>query len=283
MPQTYSDRIQLVCDYISCHLDEPLPVERLSQVAGFSKFHFHRQFSVTTGISVAKFIQRQRLKRASYQLAFHPEIRIIDVALGASFESPEAFARAFKRAFGQTPTQFREEPQWEPWHQQYQFKSKGTTDIMQVQITEFPTIAVAALEHQGSAESLNNSVAKFIEWRKSTQLSPVKTSQTYGVAYNDPKTTGEDFRFDVCGSVNHPIPENPQGVLNKQIPGGRCAVMRHLGSRDHMDDKIHYLYGEWLPEAGEELRDFPVFFHYLNLFPEVPEHELVTDIYLPLK
>ena len=31
------------------------------------------------------------------------------------------------------------------------------------------------------------------------------------------------------------------------------------------------------------LRDFPLFFHYLNLKPETTEHELITDIYLPLK
>jgi len=49
-----------------------------------------------------------------------------------------------------------------------------------------------------------------------------------------------------------------------------------------MDDKIRMLYQQWLPEGGEELRDFPVFFHYLNLFPQVAEHQLITDIYLPL-
>jgi len=50
-----------------------------------------------------------------------------------------------------------------------------------------------------------------------------------------------------------------------------------------MDEKIYYLYGQWLPESGEELRDSPFFFHYINLFPQVAEHELITDIYLPLK
>ncbi|MGS9121513.1 AraC family transcriptional regulator, partial [Salmonella enterica subsp. enterica serovar Infantis] len=30
------------------------------------------------------------------------------------------------------------------------------------------------------------------------------------------------------------------------------------------------------------LRDFPVFFQYLNFVIEVSEHELLTDIYLPL-
>lgn len=45
----------------------------------------------------------------------------------------------------------------------------------------------------------------------------------------------------------------------------------------------YYLYRDWLPGSGEELRDFPLFFHYLNLLPETPEQDLVTDVCLPLK
>lgn len=45
-------------------------VERLSHVAAFSTYHFHRQFSALFGIGVVKCVQLRRLKRASYQLAF---------------------------------------------------------------------------------------------------------------------------------------------------------------------------------------------------------------------
>jgi len=31
------------------------------------------------------------------------------------------------------------------------------------------------------------------------------------------------------------------------------------------------------------VRDAHLFFHYLNLRSQVAEHELITDIYLPLK
>jgi AraC family transcriptional regulator len=42
------------------------------------------------------------------------------------------------------------------------------------------------------------------------------------------------------------------------------------------------LYRDWLPASGEELRDFPMYFHYLNFVHQVAVHELLTDIYLPL-
>ena len=155
---------------------------------------------------------------------------------------------------------------------------------MDVKIVEFPHTNVAMLTHQGHPDRVNDSAATFIEWRRSTGLSPVKSSQTYGIAWHDPQTTPpEQFRFDICGSVAAPIPENAFGVVNAEIPGGRCAVVRHQGSLDSLSDSVWYLFREWLPGSGETPRDFPVFFQYLNFVHEVPEHALLTDIYLPLR
>ena len=280
----YAQRINKVCDYISEHLNDDLSVDCLSQVAHFSKYHFHRQFSGYTGVTVAKYILMMRLKRASYQLVFNQHYRIIDIALEAQFENPESFSRAFKKAFGQTPSQFRKQPEWEAWNDKYPFPIIERKLNMSVKIVDFEETKIAVLEHRRSPDLLNDSVSKFIEWRKESKLSPVDTSKSFGLVYDDPKATEPDkFRFDLCGSVTSDVPNNPQGVITKTIPSGRCAVLRHLGSHEEMDKEVHYLYREWLPESGEELRDFPCFFHYINLFPDVSEHELITDIYLPLR
>lgn len=280
----YAKRMSQVLVYIEQHLDDDLSVERLSRVANFSKYHFHRQFTEFAGIGVFRYVQLMRLRRSSYNLAFGSDKRIIDIALGAGFENPESFARAFKKAFGQTPSEFRRNPAWLPWNERFQFPTRRMEQNMEVNIVEFKTTKVAALEHRGFADRINESVRTFIAWRKSTGLSPVKSSNTFGIAYDNPETTEPGkFRFDICGSVNAEVADNLQGVVNKVIPGGRCAVVRHLGSREQIDESIHPLFRDWLPGSGEELRDFPLFFHYLNLIPETPEHALITDIYLPLK
>lgn len=282
----YAERINRVCEYIYQHLEEDLSVERLSQVACFSKFHFHRQFSEYTGVTVTRFIQLMRLKRASYRLAIYKQERIIDIALDAQFENPESFTRAFKNTFGQTPSQFRSKPEWPEWHTRFQFSVPihMGEQTMDVKIIDFDETQVALLEHRDAPDRVMESAGKFVEWRKQTGLSPVRSSMTFGIAYDDPKTTPADqFRFDICGSITQDVPENPQGVKMGVIPGGRCAVMRHKGSHDEIGKSVHYLYGEWLPQSKEELRDYPCFFHYLNLIYDTPEHELETDIYLPLK
>lgn len=155
---------------------------------------------------------------------------------------------------------------------------------MQVNLLEFEETRVAVLEHRGPPELVNDSVKVFIDWRKQSGLSPVNSSRSFGLVYDNPETTPPaEFRFDICGEVSASVPDNPQGVINKVIPAGRCAVVRHHGSHNRIGECAYYLYRDWLPGSGEDLRDFPLFFHYLNLLPETPEHALVTDIYLPLK
>ncbi|MGJ8663946.1 MAG: AraC family transcriptional regulator, partial [Marinicella sp.] len=230
-----------------------------------------------------QFIQRLQLKKASYQLAFQPDEKIINIALDAGFENHESFSRAFKKTYEVTPLQFRKQPNWLNWNQQHQYHLPKETKAMDVKISHFPTTLVAVVEHQGNPKLLNQTITQFIQWRKSCDESPVTQAETFGIAYSDPATTPMDqFQFDVCASITKPVRKNHFGVVTKTIPGGRCAHLIHRGSHDLMDAKIKYLYEQWLIKNNEKLRDFPCFFKYHNLFPQVSEHDLVTDIYLPL-
>lgn len=287
---SYEKRFNQVFDYIDKHLDKDLSLELLSEVARFSKFHFTRQFSAYTGLSFAKYVQFIRLKRASYQLAFRKDIRVIDIAMNAGFESAESFSRVFKKTFDQTPSQFREQPAWESWHDKYSIfddkrinRMKTGNHNSEVHIVDFAETKVAALEHIGPPERIYESIRLFIAWRKENKLSP-KISETYNIVYDDPSTTEpKKYRFDICASIKSEVKENSYGVVSKVIPGGRCAVLRHVGPDDNIGESVMYLYASWLPESGEELRNFPCFFHRVNLYPDIPAHEMITDIYLPLE
>ena len=154
---------------------------------------------------------------------------------------------------------------------------------MQVKIIEFAETRVAALEHRGAIGLVNESVRKFIDWRIQTGQSPVESSRTFGIPRSNPDTTpGDDFRFEICGEIHEPVAPNTWNIRELMIPGGRCAVVRHIGSPDHIGESIYPIYRDWLPGSGEELWDHPLFFEYLNVFPELPEDQQQTDIYIPL-
>ncbi|AUX44198.1 AraC family transcriptional regulator [Sorangium cellulosum] len=286
----YFVRFRRVLEHIDTHLEEDLTLERLSGVAAFSKYHFQRQFSELLGIGVHEYVKLVRLRRASYRLALRDPARIIDIALESGYESPEAFSRAFKKAFGQTPSEFREQPRWDPWHATHERLRETRTLPMQavhhpgdVKTAQFEATRVAVLEHRGDPRRILESVRRFITWRKENKLPP-RASATFNILYDDPaETPPEAYRADLCAAIHHPVPENPFGVVDRTIPGGRCAVLRHIGGDDTLFHAVKHLYATWLPASGEEPRDFPLFLQRVRFFPEVPDHEAVTDIFLPLR
>jgi AraC family transcriptional regulator len=153
---------------------------------------------------------------------------------------------------------------------------------MEVRIVEFPETRVAVAEHRGPAELEYETAKQLIEWRIQQRLSPAH-HRAYGVHYTDPQAVAPaDHRVDFCVTYDHRVEPNPQGIVSKVIPANRCAVARHLGSRSHVA-AAPYLYREWLPGSGESLGNYPVFFHYVNVGPQIQEHEMVTDVYLPLQ
>ena len=153
---------------------------------------------------------------------------------------------------------------------------------MEVRIVQFPQTQVAVAEHRGPAELEDETSKKLIEWRIQHRLSPAN-HRTYGVHYTDSQSVAPSaHRVDFCVTFDQPVQPNHQGIISKIIPACRCAVAQHLGSR-RFNAAAVYLYREWLPSSGEILGDLPVFFHYVNVGPNIEEHEMITDVYLPLK
>jgi AraC family transcriptional regulator len=78
--QQYNARIRKVLDFINSHLDQRLSLRQLSDVANFSPFHFHRQFTAYTGVPLNRMILLMRLKQAAQALGTNSLIRVLDVA-----------------------------------------------------------------------------------------------------------------------------------------------------------------------------------------------------------
>lgn len=283
-----TQKLESACRYIEDNLERPIRLEQLARIAHCSPFHFQRQFKAHLGLTPAQYIQNKRFRRAMLQLANRPKLSITDIAYDAGFEFAESFTHTFKKRFGITPTEFRNKPDWELWND---FIQEGAPNPMpqsiasdfDVEIVEFPETKVAAIEHFGSPNSIMATVEQFIEWRRANNLPPSK-SATYNIFYNDPQATPPDeFHMDICCATEQPIEANPQNVVVKVIEGSTCAKIRFTGSEQGLGNALDYLYGAWLSQSSYELADKPPFFERITFFPDVPEHEAVTDIYLPIK
>jgi len=149
-----------------------------------------------------------------------------------------------------------------------------------VQIVKTDKVPVAVLEHRDDHDLLDQSIARFVAWRRQAGLSPRK-SATYNIFHADPATTPpQDFRIDLCAAADT-VPLNDAGIVACVIPGGRCAVLRC--SPADQDEAMRWLMTEWLPASGETRCDFPLYCRRVAFFPIVPEAEAITDLYLPLE
>ncbi len=153
----------------------------------------------------------------------------------------------------------------------------------EVQIVTFEDTRIAALEYRGDTRSIGNAIRTFIEWRKQNHLPPA-VSATFTIVHHHPAADEDgECHYELCAATERGASQNSVGIIEKVIPGGRCALLRHIGSEDHLGECVSFLYSQWLPQSGEEPRDFPLYFQRVRFFPDVPEHEAVTDIYLPLR
>jgi AraC family transcriptional regulator len=239
---------------------------------------------------VHRYVQLARMKRASYRLAFRDGQTVTDIAMDAGYDAPDSFARAFRQRFGQSPSEFRKSPDWKPWLAAFDPLTKARTKLMEtrysaddVTIVDVPATKVAVMEHRGEPTLIGETIQRFIAWRKAAGLSP-RTSATFNVFCCDPHTTAPaDFHLDLCAATDRPVSPNDAGVKPGLIPSGRCAKLRVVGSSDDLEPAALFLYRDWLPASGEETRDFPLYCQRVSFFPDVPEHEAVTDLFLPLR
>jgi AraC family transcriptional regulator len=289
--QNYHARMQRVLDHIDRHLNGNLDLDSLSGIAAFSKYHFHRQFTATFGLSVHRYVQLARMKRASHRLACINAESVTDIAMDAGYDAPDAFARAFRQRVGQSPSSFRKSPDWAPWLAAFGPLDNARSKLMQityepddVTIRDVPPTPVAIMEHRGDRARLPDTIQRFIAWRKAAGLSP-ETNPTFNVFRSERiPANPADYSMDLCVGTDQPIDPNDGQMKAGAIPGGRCAVLRVVHNTHNLEPAALYLYRDWLPGSGEEARDFPIYCQrHFSVFPNVPVPDVVCELFLPLK
>ena len=147
----------------------------------------------------------------------------------------------------------------------------------------FPGTRVAAIEHRGPPALEHDTAHKLIAWKIEQRLLDPEKHRHYGLHYTDPRSTPPpEHRVDFCPSIDADVAPNPYGIIASVMPAVRCARARDIGSRWNNQAAV-YLLETWLPGSGETSGDYPLIFHYVNVGTNVPESEMITDVYLSLK
>ena len=121
MPNKQIRNIASVIAYIEAHLTQKLNLDILAEAMHYSKYHLHRIFTDTVGLTIHDYIQRRRLSEAAKLLIFS-EKSVLDIALLAGYESQQAFTDAFTRMYKLPPAKYRENEEFYPLQLRFEFE-----------------------------------------------------------------------------------------------------------------------------------------------------------------
>ena len=99
--------IQNIIVYINGHLTEVLDTDTLSSMSGLSKFHFRRVFRTATGENIGSYIQRLRMEHVAH-LLISTDYTLKQIIEQTSYQTKYSIAKAFKKHFGISTSQYRE-------------------------------------------------------------------------------------------------------------------------------------------------------------------------------
>lgn len=264
----YQERLGRVLAYIHQHLDEPLDLNKLAEVACLSPYHWHRIYASVLGETAAATVRRLRLHRATAELiGTHRTIE--QIALTSGFNSVQAFARVFRSSFGISPGEYRSE-------------KEKTKTMFQVEIRELPAATAIIRHHRGSYMKIGIEFEQLCGWLASKGLAGPRT-RLVGLYYDDPSIVPEPELRSAAGAILPQQIELEAPYEKADIPAGKYAVLRFKGPYAELHRAWEWLYGQWLPQSGYEPANAPGFEEYVNSPSATPPADLLTDICLPLR
>lgn len=225
------EAIQKVLDYIEENLAQDHSPEELSKVAALSPFYFQRLFIRLVKRPVNAYIKMRRLARAC-EILEDKSKRILDIALDYGFNSHEHFTKTFKRSFGITPEEYRNNP-------------VHLNQIMK------PDLLLGYTMIDQNVPLITDDIVIEITRRK------LDMSETYiGIA---DKVSVEQASFGESTGISAPV---PNGLTVWELPAGEYAVCRFEAESlaelrtSAIDKALKYLLETWLPGHHLQIQPF---------------------------
>ena len=119
----YDDRLQQINNYIYTNYDQPISMKELSEKLFLSNGYLSRFFKKNYGMSFASYLTNVRIYHAADELLY-TDAPVTRIAYNNGFNSAALFNKAFKKAYGLTPTEFRKQSQAEVPDEQQQEHEK---------------------------------------------------------------------------------------------------------------------------------------------------------------
>jgi AraC family transcriptional regulator len=267
----YLARIERVVDALLAAPADAHSVGSLAALVHMSEYHFHRVFRAVMGETVHATMRRVRLGFAADQLAGGAE-PVARIAQAAGYESPQAFARAFRSFAHTSPIEFRQRHRRAARSARQHFVVGDSS----ITLVDEPACEAYALRHDGPITTIPCSVRLFWQWQLRRALLP-RVRQSIGIVYPD----GADprgFRY-YTAVVADAGRRSIDGAERLSLPGGLYARYALHGPASMIAPAFRSMQRDWLPHSGFVRDDRPMLERYFEpCGAEAPMTELLIPI-----
>lgn len=289
--------LQKAINYIEEHLTEEIDYELAAKESFSSNYHFQRVFSILCGYTLGEYIRNRRLTLAGAELATG-KVKVIDVALKYGYDSPDSFAKAFKKFHGITPSQACSDGTMLKSFSRLSVKiSLEGGNVMNYRIENKPEMNFLGYgrSFDGSPNDRYNQVHDFcIEGE--TQF---VCNALHGYA-NDLEVlyhiiddvTDEGYRFTLGTAVNKYYLDRLEAVCGKYadlldiitVPEQTYVIVQSEKSlyymREHMALR-HRVITEWFPNSGYQIANAP---EIVYTFSDTKAHsDSYVELWIPIE
>lgn len=296
----YIHRVNRVVDYIEDNINEQLSLQKVSEIAHFSPFHFHRIFSVFMGETLNGFIKRKRVEKAARVLLIEQEKTISEIAYECGYNSPSVFCRNFKERFKLNAQEFRENradklskisqlkskiDKSDKEQQEYLRNVKILKDLKMkknIVIKDMPALNLIYVRHIGAFDQIRFAYEKLMKWAGPRDLLNFPKTQTVTVYHDDPTITDiEKLQQSACITVDREVKTEGE-VGNMSLPASKCVV----GHFDISVNEFEHAWNSvcvWMSESGYQPGDGLPYELYYDHKGEEENMRFVLDICVPIK
>ena len=280
MPETTMTPVQKAIWFIESHYIKDIGLDDIATAGGVSRFHMSRAFAAATGHSVMGYIRARRLMDAAHALAKGaPDI--LAVAIDAGYGSHEAFTRAFRDRFGQTPEEVR--------------ANGSVSQSQRLELLKMDETFVENLTPPRFVDGGPLLIAGFGDrYTSETSLAIPSLWQRFGPHFGSVPGQKNCFGYGVCCNFDDDSFEYIAGVevesfadltpefTRLRIPPQRYAVFATTDHISMIRRIIHTVWCKWLPASGHEAADGPNFEFYPESFDAATGYG-GYEIWIPIK
>lgn len=106
----FSSKIDYACSLMQAWTDRPVSMHEIARKSGMGYSLFRKLFKARMNCAPIQYFQDIKMQKAT-ELLVSTTIPIKEIAYRLNFETPAYFSARFKKQFGKTPAEYREEMQ----------------------------------------------------------------------------------------------------------------------------------------------------------------------------